>query len=405
MAEASASRSEASVKEKSKSNSPEAEELVGGGGGGGGAPASAASKWGKIAVYVAIVALVFCLIAFALSCYLIVLWWYWPLVLTVPALAVALVALFFAPLCPGKKMPLFQPGHHEISLGFGAIGILFGLAGLIWCCVEIAWVHSYQGVVGGGGGGGGDRQKRNKQNSVGSSYEAGFTCRGQAFDWSYRSKALVMEHDCLVKDAKLKKEMQTKAGDLLNNAIKGKNPLSPRVRRSCCDGGNSGWPSYKGVDSYEASPVFETHKIIVAKNKVTYMSTSLQNDAAKAAMTTACTAFDTNIGKFFEARKKCDKALKKMEPKCEKNKGGTGYTYKLTKYDAAKVAKKCATMLSESKYYKALQYQERDKIDRDIDDIKSGRSPENNPETFPGGKKPFETFPGGKDVFGKKKIR
>jgi len=361
----SSSRSEASVKEKSKSKSPEAEELVGGGGGGGGgAPASSASKLEKIALYIAIVALVLCLIALALSCYLTVLWWYWNLVLTVPALAIALVALFFAPLCPKKKMPLFQPGHHEISLGFGALGIILGLAGLIWCCVEIGWAHTNQGGPSlDVGGKKGLRIRRAEGAFGGLSFEAGFMCHGQAFDWSYRSKALVMEHDCKVKNAKFLKDLAKSAKGAAEgaaNAMLGAAGKLPRRRRSgdCCTDG--GWPSYKGVDSYSDSPVYKTHNVIVQYNSRSYIpKPSAALTLAQTAHDAACVAFDKDLKEFYKAREKCDKALKKMKPKCEKSEDG--YEYKFTKEDNdgwTKVDEDCKSekfgrMMRESKYRKA----------------------------------------------------
>jgi len=341
----SSSRSEASVKEKSKSKSPEAEELVGGGGGGGGgAPASSASKLEKIALYIAIVALVLCLIALALSCYLTLLWWYWNLVLTVPALAIALVALFFAPLCPKKKMPLFQPGHHEISLGFGALGIILGLAGLIWCCVEIGWAHTNQegpslDVK--------NRIRRSKEGFGGMDFEDGHKCHGQAFDWGYQSKALVIKHDCNVKNAKFMKE---KASSITESV------------KSTLSGGGRGavWPSYPGVDSYSDSPVYKTHKDIVDHNSASYIpKPSAAATLAQTAHDTACVAFDKDLKEFYKAREKCDKALKKMKPKCEK--GEDGYKYKFTKEDNdgwKKVNEDCKSekfrgIMRESKYLKA----------------------------------------------------
>jgi len=364
----SSSRSEASVKEKSKSKSPEAEELVGGGGGGGGgAPASSASKLEKIALYIAIVALVLCLIALALSCYLTWLWWYWNLVLTVPALAIALVALFFAPLCPKKKMPLFQPGHHEISLGFGALGIILGLAGLIWCCVEIGWAHTNQG---GPLLGVKNRIRRSPDPSKGFGglrFEQGHLCHGRAFDWGYQSKALVMEHNCLVKNAKFLKDLAKSAEGAVKNLAKTATGdiLSLRRRRSsCCKGdGDHGWPSYEGVDSYDASPVYKTHNDIVTHNSASYIPTpSAMLTLHQTAHDAACVAFDKDLKEFYKAREKCDKALKKMDPKCEKDEKSKGYTYKFTKKADdpgwEKVQEKCKSekfgaMLSKSKYFKA----------------------------------------------------
>jgi len=364
----SSSRSEASVKEKSKSKSPEAEELVGGGGGGGGgAPASSASKLEKIALYIAIVALVLCLIALALSCYLTVLWWYWNLVLTVPALAIALVALFFAPLCPKKKMPLFQPGHHEISLGFGALGIILGLAGLIWCCVEIGWAHTNQGgpLLGVGGKKGGEKGAEGAFGGL--RFEQGHLCHGRAFDWGYQSKALVMEHNCLVKNAKFLKDLAKSAEGAVKDLAKTATGdiLSLRRRRSsCCKGGDHGWPSYEGVDSYDASPVYKSHEDIVAHNSASYIPTpSAELTLRQTAHDAACVAFDKDLKEFYKAREKCDKALKKMDPKCEKDeKSKKGYTYKFTKKADdpgwQKALEKCTSekfgaMLPESKYRKA----------------------------------------------------
>jgi len=359
----SSSRSEASVKEKSKSKSPEAEELVGGGGGGGGgAPASSASKLEKIALYIAIVALVLCLIALALSCYLTVLWWYWNLVLTVPALAIALVALFFAPLCPKKKMPLFQPGHHEISLGFGALGIILGLAGLIWCCVEIGWAHTNQGgpsldVK--------NRIRRSPDRSKGFGglrFEDGFKCHGQAFDWSYRSKALVMQHDCKVKNAKFRKNLaksaEGAAKDLANSALSAAGKLRRRRRSGDCCIEGVGWPSYNGVDSYSDSPVYKTHNVIVQYNSKSYIPRpSAALTLAQTAHDAACVAFDKDLKEFYKAREKCDKALKKMKPKCDEGEG----KYEFTKSDEAgweKVKEDCKSekfggIKHESKYIMA----------------------------------------------------
>jgi len=352
----SSSRSEASVKEKSKSKSPEAEELVGGGGGGGGgAPASSASKLEKIALYIAIVALVLCLIALALSCYLAMLWWYWNLVLTVPALAIALVALFFAPLCPKKKMPLFQPGHHEISLGFGALGIILGLAGLIWCCVEIGWAHTNQG---GPSLGVKNRIRRSPDPSKGFgglSFEAGFQCHGQAFDWSYRSKALVMQHDCKVKNAKFRKNLAKSAEGAVNALADAAGKLRRRRRSGDCCIEGGGWPSYNGVDSYSDSPVYETHNVIVQYNSRSYIPTpSAMLTLHQTAHDAACVAFDKDLKEFYKAREKCDKAFKKMKPKCDEGEG----KYKFTKSDEAgweKVKEDCKSekfgkIKRESKY-------------------------------------------------------
>jgi len=356
----SSSRSEASVKEKSKSKSPEAEELVGGGGGGGGgggAPASSASKLEKIALYIAIVALVLCLIALALSCYLTWLWWYWNLVLTVPALAIALVALFFAPLCPKKKMPLFQPGHHEISLGFGALGIILGLAGLIWCCVEIGWAHTNQG---GPSLGVKNRIRRSPDRSEGfggMDFDDGRKCHGRAFDWGYRSKALVMEHDCLAKNAKFRKNLAKSAKDLAKKMVPTVGKLRRRRRSGdCCTGG--GWPSYSGVDSYDASPVYKSHEDIVAHNSASYIPRpSAALTLAQTAHDAACVAFDKDLKEFYKAREKCDKALKKMKPKCDEGEG----KYEFTKSDEAgweKVKEDCKSekfggIKHESKYIMA----------------------------------------------------
>jgi len=343
----SSSRSEASVKEKSKSKSPEAEELVGGGGGGGGgAPASSASKLEKIALYIAIVALVLCLIALALSCYLAMLWWYWNLVLTVPALAIALVALFFAPLCPKKKMPLFQPGHHEISLGFGALGILLGLSGLIWCCVEIGWAHTYQGSMSPFSSGDPAPLRHRRSRSVNSN---GYQCYGRAYDWGYRSQGIVMEKNCERKKAKLQKKNQGKVGDLAKEIIPHQS------------GHSAGWPKYEGVDSYKDSPVYQTHKDIVGKNSADYMLTSLAKTAATEKLAKTCKDFDElmKTSKFYENREKCDKALKKLKPKCEKDKEGKSYEYKYTVEDPAKhkeAADACKANKEgeeESKYYRA----------------------------------------------------
>jgi len=358
----SSSRSEASVKEKSKSKSPEAEELVGGGGGGGGgAPASSASKLEKIALYIAIVALVLCLIALALSCYLTVLWWYWNLVLTVPALAIALVALFFAPLCPKKKMPLFQPGHHEISLGFGALGIILGLAGLIWCCVEIGWAHTNQegpslGVK--------NRIRRSKSEGFGGmDFDDGRKCHGRAFDWGYRSKALVIKHDCNVKNAKFMKEKASS----LTESVKGS---MNAVVSSGSGGGGGGWPSYPGVDSYSDSPVYKTHEDIVTYNSASYIPPpSAALTLRQTAHDAACVAFDKDLKEFYKAREKCDKALKKMKPKCDEGEG----KYEFTKSDEAgweKVKEDCKSekfgrFERESKYIKAGAPSDKHQEDRE----------------------------------------
>jgi len=190
-------------------------------------------------------------------------------------------------------------------------------------------------------------------------FENGYMCHGRAFDWSYRSKALVLEHDCKVKNAKFQKENAKNAAGAMAKAAGGILKTG-RLRRRRRSSGTRGWPSYSGVDSYFASPVYETHDDIVKYNSASYIPMdSISLTAAKTAHDAACAAFDKDLKDFYKAREKCDKALKKMKPKCEKSE--RGYEYKFTKSDDAgwdNVKEKCKTekfgeMQDESKYIKA----------------------------------------------------
>jgi len=302
----SLTRKEESVSRSGRNGGNDGGAAAGGGGG------AAAGKSGfTIAKIIAIVALVLALIAMGLSIYCTLLWWDWPWVFTAPALVLAIAALIFA---------FAFKGHDEAVLCCAAIGAILALAALIWCSVEIVWCNSYQGrldvVFGGSGGSGGSSgsgtkslsllfqldEKKTELEKQEFMHSKGHLCKGRCYDWSYEKAKLAREIDCKRKVEKWFKDKYLKGGKI-----------------SHC----TSEAVYKGVDTYESSPIHLSHKDIVEGNKFRYPKDSLTHSEKilQETLDTFCAKFD--VGKYLERRKECDDHLKnEFKPTCKKEYGG-----------------------------------------------------------------------------------
>jgi len=274
----------------------------GGGGGGGGGGGAAKKKFG-VAQILAIVALIITLVAVGLSIWCSLLWWDWPFVITIPALSLALAAVVLA---------FVAPSHFDAILCCSVIGLIFGLAGLIWCAVEIGFCHSYQGPLANVEGMNvyidkydkfKEKLDKLKEDYIKAKYfhdNYGFKCNGECYDWWYRKEELILKAECQQASEKWFLDKQFKS-----------------VKDKIC-GFNQ---AYDHVDSYKDSPIYKTHEKI-AENNVQYPSSGdYSKSSLKAELKKICAKF--NVDKFVKQREKCDKKLKKkFDPGCwkEKNK-------------------------------------------------------------------------------------
>jgi len=329
----------------------------GGAAAGGGGGAAAGKSGFTIAKIIAILALVLALIAMGLSIYCTLLWWDWPWVITAPALVLAIVALIFA---------FAFKGHDEAVLCCAAIGAILALAALIWCAVEIAWCKSYQGPLhktisntgsgtgtfldknlldqyefiksggsGGGSSGGGSSGGGSSGGGGGGSelkalaflYKNGHFCRGRIFDWSYKKEEMMLKTDC---QRKYEKWYMDKYLSKLSHCT---------ATKIVDDVSNVEVDAYKGVDTYEQSPIHKTHADIVEGNKIRYPKNSLLHSEKELRnhLDKFCAKFDAEVDKFIEARKKCDDEVKeKLKPECKKKLGGMLYTTSEEEYKKMK---------------------------------------------------------------------
>jgi len=255
----------------------------------------------------AIVALILTIIAVALSAVLTTYWWDWPWAVTTPALALSLTALILAFL-----------KFDSAALTAGVVGVILAIGAIVWCALELSWCSSYQGKL--------DMEwtaealKKAMKNdfvefeTYGDKkvfkakwfYEAEtadkggskstynpYMCSGRTFDWSYRKEAIILKHDCGVETAKA----------LYNKEKEVKESTSEKAR-------------YDGVDSYEDSPIYQTHADISDRNEMFYTVPAKNRSTIKEALDKFCTK-NFKVEAFLEARKKCDAALEKQfKPKC-----------------------------------------------------------------------------------------
>jgi len=271
-----------------------------GGGGGGGAAKFKSTK----PMIIALVADVLTAVASVLSCYCSYLWWDWPWVLTVPALALGIVACIM-----GAFNAFGFKGHDEAVYVCAAITIILALAAIIWCAVEIAWCHSYQGSL----------YSDEVDDAIGDfsikvdtfeemiskhhyNMEYGHLCKGRCYDWSNRKELLTKKMDC---DRKVEKWYLHKYLDKMPNGCQ--------------------TSAYLGVDSYSQSPIYQSHGDIVMANKVQYgksESAEAEQKIRKEKLKDICDNFD-GATKLAEKIKECEKKLKKsFKPKCFKEYGG-----------------------------------------------------------------------------------
>jgi len=212
-------------------------------------------------------------------------------------------------------------GHDEAVLVCAAVGIILALAAIIWCAVELVWCISYQGPIFGNfgqppselGSQGSLRtsgidyflklvtdpsNKANKKATImETTHKYGHICKGRCYDWSYRKEILTMRMDCR------RKVEKWYLGKFLD-------------KMKYCN-----TEAYDGVDTYSASPIYQSHQDIVDGNKVQYAKKSLSYTARKEALKEICDNF--NVKKFIDKRKKCDNKLKKkLKPKCFEKFGG-----------------------------------------------------------------------------------
>lgn len=307
---------EASVQRNSSSDTVKKEKSpssdVGNDGGDGGGNDAAATKQKSgftIPKIVTLVAAIFLLVALALNIWVTLLWWYWPWVITAPALVLVIVAVVFA---------FAIKGHDEAVLCCAGIGGVLALSALIWCAVELAWCHSYQGPLHTYDGEVLSVSELTKKTTEieliqdpylkAKTYSTyGKLCNGRCYDWAHRSAVRTMKIDCDRETEKWFRKKFFTAGQL-------------QITR--CD--KSG---YEGVDSYHFSPIFQSHRDIVDRNKINYhpSSKSLSSaDSLREALGKFCEKFDD--AKFIEKRRKCDdKIEEKFKPKCIKEQGGWKY--------------------------------------------------------------------------------
>jgi len=272
----------------------------GGGGEGGGGGGVAKKKFG-LPQDLAVGALIISLFAVGLSIWCSLLWWDWPFVITIPALSLALAAVVLA---------FVAPKHVDAILCCSVIGFIFGLAGLIWCAVEIGFCHSYQGPL---------KIKYDefklKLDALPGEYtkakhyydEYGPKCNGECYDWWYQKEMFIMNAECKQASEKWFLDKHFKKGVGYGN----------------CQFDDA----YDSVDSYHASPIYLTHKAIADNNKVYPDSGLWSKSTLKAELKKICKDFDKNVKKFLKNREKCDKKLKKnFEPKCVNDRHGIYFT-------------------------------------------------------------------------------
>jgi len=273
----------------------------------------APQKKSKMGLLLGVVALILALVALGLSIYLALLWWYWPLCLTVPAATLALVAIIIA---------------FAVKNGNGAavicaiLGILLSIAAIGWCSADIHLCSSYQGVYP-------DRfyDGEKKQYQKPKEYDAekvyflkgsalekaayyhsmGRYCKGECYDWSFRKDFLSTNYDCIQQkeewmvDNLLGKDCLSLT---FKHKYKFKRPETPKVER---DNGAR-------IDSYLDSPIVQTHYQMKKRQEV-----SLNEDDQKQAeedLDEFCADF--NVDDFITERDDCDEKLKdKFEPECQ----------------------------------------------------------------------------------------
>jgi len=197
-------------------------------------------------------------------------------------------------------------GHDEAVLCCAGIGGVLALSALIWCAVELAWCHSYQGPVH-------ERpgkttvedieKKTDPYFKAKSYYEYRRFCHGRCYDWAYERARLTLEMDCKRESEKW----------FMDNFFTESQITITKFKTS----------GYAGVDSYKSSPIYESHSDVVDSNKYEYHPKSGVPGSAseyKADLDKFCAKFDDS--KFIEKRDKCDKKIEeKFEPKCYKEYG------------------------------------------------------------------------------------
>jgi len=273
----------------------------------------APQKKSKMGLLLGVVALILALVALGLSIYLALLWWYWPLCLTVPAATLALVAIIIA---------------FAVKNGNGAavicaiLGILLSIAAIGWCSADIHLCSSYQGVYP-------DRfyDGEKKQYQKPKEYDAekvyflkgsalekaayyhsmGRYCKGECYDWSFRKDFLSTNYDCIQQkeewmvDNLLGKDCLSLT---FKHEYKFKRPETPKVEP---DNGAR-------IDSYLDSPIVQTHYQMKKRQEV-FLNEDDQKQAEED-LDEFCADF--NVDDFITERDACDEKLKdKFEPECQ----------------------------------------------------------------------------------------
>jgi len=268
---------------KSRSNYEKADGGKKGGGGGS----------GKIGLpqILAIVAIIITLIALVLAIYCALLWWFWPLVLAIPALTLAIVAIILA---------FVASSHIEAIIVCSALGIIFGFCGLVWGAVEIALCHSYQGhlrptITYVNWLETADKIKDDYAKAEYFHSHAEETCKGRCYDWFYQKQILGSQAACLKATQDYVKEyFLTKGGDYSG-------------KYGSCQFTQIG----SGVDQYEASPIYRTHRDYYDGSRQVFAEGAKDDKSSREIeLGKFCDKFD--VTKFVEQREKCDAKLEKF---------------------------------------------------------------------------------------------
>jgi len=280
-------------------------------------------KANRCALIVAIFGLLFALAAIVPTVFCQLLWWYWVWTITAPALFLGFIGIILAAV---KK--------REAALCCAGFAIVLGLAAIVWGSFEIIQTQSYQGALafetqtikyvkesgdskdsGILSGNFGTEDFTVNASVVSSQDDAlmkayhyhlfGRYCKGRAYDWGHRKTVIADEVKCRRKTEDwFIKKFVTVSGS----------------RYEGCGTDHA----FEGVDTYEDSPVYLTHKDTVDAKKYVYASKDLKKENQKE-LDEFCKDF--KVEKFKEDRDNCDKQIKSaFEPKCKKENGGQMFT-------------------------------------------------------------------------------
>jgi len=307
---------------KSRSNYERADGGKKGGGGG--------SKKIGLPQILAIVAIIITLVALVLAIYCALLWWFWPLALTLPALTLAMIAIILA---------FVASSHSEAIIVCSALGIIFGLCGLVWGAVEIALCHSYQGPlkttlyytkflehV--------DKMKGKDfkykkaqiyhqpldiQHPQLTAQYASF-CRGRCYDWFYKKQILMQRASCGTATQENFKDKFLKSGS-----------------KYVCQFEQIAL----GVDQYFVSPIYQTHMDFYERSRQIFSEDAKENKSSREiALGKFCDNLD--VTELVEQRKKCDAKLEKeFKPICRSDIGTRAFDVTKSKCADISQIKEC----------------------------------------------------------------